>query len=136
MRAAERKSTEKDVAELAARILELIAKKPLYYAEVIEAFPDSPQQAITRAFGKLHVDEKLWQDPEGRMCVRGSKFAAGTSSRGARMMQRYYNLGALYDPQVGGDGTALIDVLDWETSAHLQPPRNRRRLRTPSRAAC
>ena len=33
-------------------------------------------EAITRAFGKLHVDEILWQDPEGRMCVRGSKFAA------------------------------------------------------------
>jgi 2,5-furandicarboxylate decarboxylase 1 len=43
---------------------------------VLEAFPAAPQQAITRAFGKLHVDEKLWQDPEGRMCVRGSKFAA------------------------------------------------------------
>ena len=58
------------------RILALIEKKPLYYAEVIEAFPEASQQAITRAFGKLHADEKLWQDPEGRMCVRGSKFAA------------------------------------------------------------
>jgi 2,5-furandicarboxylate decarboxylase 1 len=35
-----------------------------------------PLQAITRAFGKLHADEKLWQDKEGRMCVRGSAFAA------------------------------------------------------------
>ncbi len=72
----DRKPAASEVAELAARILELIAEKPLYYAQVIEAFPDSPPQAITRAFGKLHVDEKLWQDPEGRMCVRGSKFAA------------------------------------------------------------
>jgi 2,5-furandicarboxylate decarboxylase 1 len=64
------------VAALAARILDLITVQPLYYAQVIEAFPDSPQQAITRAFGKLHADEKLWQDPEGRMCVRGSRFAA------------------------------------------------------------
>ena len=26
--------------------------------------------------GHLHATEKLWQDPRGRMCVRGSKFAA------------------------------------------------------------
>src|SRR5688572_3038975 len=74
--AGDRKPTADDVAELAARIFDLITVQPLYYAQVIEAFPDSPQQAITRAFGKLHADEKLWQDPEGRMCVRGSKFAA------------------------------------------------------------
>jgi 2,5-furandicarboxylate decarboxylase 1 len=72
----DRKPTDAEITALAARILELIDKKPLYYAEVIEAFPEVPLQAITRAFGKLHVDEKLWQDPEGRMCVRGSKFAA------------------------------------------------------------
>jgi 2,5-furandicarboxylate decarboxylase 1 len=24
----------------------------------------------------LHVTEKLWQDPRGRLCVRGSAFAA------------------------------------------------------------
>jgi 2,5-furandicarboxylate decarboxylase 1 len=76
VKAAERKPADKDIAELATKILALIDKQPLYYAQVIEAFPDMPLQAITRAFGKLHVDEKLWQDPEGRMCVRGSKFAA------------------------------------------------------------
>jgi 2,5-furandicarboxylate decarboxylase 1 len=31
---------------------------------------------VTRALGKLHADEKLWQDPRGRLCVRGSAFAA------------------------------------------------------------
>ena len=82
VRAGDRKPTEKEVAELAARILELIAEKPLYYAEVIDAFSDAPQQAITRAFGKLHADEKLWQDPQGRMCVRGSRFAAVLPARG------------------------------------------------------
>ncbi len=61
---------------------ELIGKKPLYYAEVIDAFPESPLQAITRAFGELHVDENLWQDAEGRMCVRGSEFAAVVPVRG------------------------------------------------------
>ena len=76
VKAGERRPSGSEVATLAARILELIDKKPLYYAEVIEAFPEASLQAITRAFGKLHADEKLWQDPEGRMCVRGSKFAA------------------------------------------------------------
>ena len=28
------------------------------------------------ALGHLHATEKLWQDPRGRMCVRGSDFAA------------------------------------------------------------
>ena len=119
VRAGDRKPTDAEVAELAARILELIADKPFYAAQVIEAFPDSPQQAITRAFGKLHADEKLWQDPEGRMCVRGSKFAAtppGTSDVRLQRapMIRSYNLGALYDARVGGERPALIDLLDWD----------------------
>ncbi|HWP88727.1 MAG TPA: AMP-binding protein, partial [Burkholderiales bacterium] len=29
-------------------------------------------------------------------------------------MTQAYNLGALYDAAICGDGTALIDVLDWE----------------------
>jgi 2,5-furandicarboxylate decarboxylase 1 len=31
---------------------------------------------VARALGHLHETEKLWQDPRGKMCVRGSKFAA------------------------------------------------------------
>jgi 2,5-furandicarboxylate decarboxylase 1 len=50
---------------------------------VIDALPGRPMQAIARAFGKLHADEKLWQDAEGRMCVRGSKFAAAIPGRAA-----------------------------------------------------
>ena len=34
------------------------------------------QEHVARALGKLHGDEKLWQDPRGRLCVRGSAFAA------------------------------------------------------------
>ena len=46
---------------------------PLYiYSTVRSGEP----QAITRAFGKLHADGTLWQDKDGRMCVRGSAFAA------------------------------------------------------------
>jgi len=76
VRSGGRRPQPNEVAELAERILAMIGEKPLYYAQVIDAFPDVPLQAITRAFGKLHADEKLWQDSEGRMCVRGSKFAA------------------------------------------------------------
>ena len=31
---------------------------------------------------------------------------------------RAYNLGALYDPRIGGDRPALIDLLDWENPRH------------------
>ena len=36
---------------------------------------------IARAMGKLHADELLWQDPRGRMCIRGSAFAAKQPTR-------------------------------------------------------
>jgi 2,5-furandicarboxylate decarboxylase 1 len=84
IRSGESKPQPEDVARLAERILAMISEKPLYYAEVIDAFPDMPLQAITRAFGQLHAQEKLWQDPEGRMCVRGSKFAAQPPGAGGR----------------------------------------------------
>ena len=32
--------------------------------------------AVARAIGHLHPTERLWQDPRGRMCLRGSRFAA------------------------------------------------------------
>ncbi len=37
---------------------------------------------IAKALGKLHADERLWQDPRGRMCVRGSVHAAKAPMRG------------------------------------------------------
>ena len=33
-------------------------------------------------------------------------------------MTSAYNLGGLYDPQIGGDRPAIIDLLDWD-----QPPK-------------
>jgi 2,5-furandicarboxylate decarboxylase 1 len=82
VRSGGRKPTADEVAQLAAKILALIEAKPLYYAELIDAFPDVPLQAITRACGELHVESKLWQDPDGRICVRGSKFAAKPPGQG------------------------------------------------------
>jgi 2,5-furandicarboxylate decarboxylase 1 len=62
--------------DLADRILALIEAAPLYYTEIAERFADHDFQAIARALGHLHETERLWQDPKGRMCVRGSRFAA------------------------------------------------------------
>jgi 2,5-furandicarboxylate decarboxylase 1 len=67
---------DKAVAALAEKIRKLIEAEPRYYSEIAEKFSDHDFQAIARALGKLHADEKLWQDARGRMCLRGSIFAA------------------------------------------------------------
>jgi 2,5-furandicarboxylate decarboxylase 1 len=72
---------DKKVAALADEILALIAKEPLYYTDIAERFAAYDFQTVARALGRLHVTEKLWQDPRGRMCVRGSSFAAKPPSR-------------------------------------------------------
>jgi 2,5-furandicarboxylate decarboxylase 1 len=64
------------IADLAQQIHALIEEAPKYYSEISEQFSDYDFQSIARALGKLHADENLWQDPRGRMCIRGSKFAA------------------------------------------------------------
>jgi 2,5-furandicarboxylate decarboxylase 1 len=67
---------DKSIAALAADILAAIEQKPLYYTDIAERFAAYNFQTVARALGELHASEKLWQDPKGRMCVRGSKFAA------------------------------------------------------------
>ena len=64
------------VPDLAARILALIDAEPLYYTEIAERLSEYDFAAVARALGYLHATEKLWQDAKGRMCVRGSRFAA------------------------------------------------------------
>ena len=64
------------VKRLAADILAAIDKEPLYYTDIAERFADYDFRTVARALGHLHKTEKLWQDPRGRMCARGSKFAA------------------------------------------------------------
>jgi 2,5-furandicarboxylate decarboxylase 1 len=73
---------DRAVAALAAEILKLIEKEPMYYSAIAERFADRQFQAVARALGKLHADEKLWQDPRGRLCVRGSAHAAKPPVRG------------------------------------------------------
>jgi len=72
---------DKAVAALAEKIRKLIETEPRYYSEVAEKFSDYDFQTVARALGKLHADEKLWQDTRGRMCLRGSAFAAKPPAR-------------------------------------------------------
>jgi 2,5-furandicarboxylate decarboxylase 1 len=67
---------DKSAAQLAQQILKLIETEPKYYQEIAEHFGEHEFQAVARAMGRLHADGKLWQDARGRMCVRGSAFAA------------------------------------------------------------
>jgi 2,5-furandicarboxylate decarboxylase 1 len=64
------------VTALAEKIVALITKEPLYYTDIAEHFRDYAFGTVARAIGFLHQTERLWQDERGRMCVRGSKFAA------------------------------------------------------------
>ena len=69
------------VAKLAQKILDAIGKQPLYYTDVAEHFAAYDFRTVARALGHLHATEKLWQDSRGRMCVRGSEFAAKPPAR-------------------------------------------------------
>jgi 2,5-furandicarboxylate decarboxylase 1 len=71
-----RASDDGAVRALAERILALIAEEPLYYTDIADRFSDYDFAAVARALGHLHAGEKLWQDEKGRMCVKGSRFAA------------------------------------------------------------
>jgi 2,5-furandicarboxylate decarboxylase 1 len=72
---------EQEVAALAEQILSVIAKESLYYTDIAERFSSYDFNTVARALGHLHTTEKLWQDPRGRMCVRGSEFAAKPKQR-------------------------------------------------------
>jgi 2,5-furandicarboxylate decarboxylase 1 len=64
------------VEALAEKILAVIEETPLYYTDIADRFAHYNFRTIAQALGHLHATEKLWQDRRGRMCVRGSKFAA------------------------------------------------------------
>jgi 2,5-furandicarboxylate decarboxylase 1 len=69
------------VTALADKILAAIEREPLYYTDIAERFVAHNFRTIAQALGQLHASEKLWQDSRGRMCVRGSKFAAKPPAR-------------------------------------------------------
>ena len=64
------------VPALADKIAALIASTPMYYTDIAEKFSELDFQTVTRALGRLHAEQKLWQDAKGRMCLQGSAFAA------------------------------------------------------------
>jgi 2,5-furandicarboxylate decarboxylase 1 len=74
---------DQTVAKLAADILSLIEREPQYYSAIAEKFAVHQFQTVARALGRLHAEEKLWQDPRGRLCVRGSPHAAKPPAKGA-----------------------------------------------------
>lgn len=65
-----------ETRDLAEEIKAQISETPLYFAELCEKFVAYGFQAVTRALGQLHEDGILWQDAEGRFCLKGSDFAA------------------------------------------------------------
>jgi len=67
---------EAAVAALADKIAAAIGKAPLYFTDIAEKFASFDFRTIAQAIGHLHAAEKLWQDPRGRLCLRGSEFAA------------------------------------------------------------
>ncbi|HVU43759.1 MAG TPA: hypothetical protein VHD86_22135, partial [Xanthobacteraceae bacterium] len=79
--AAGARGDDKAIAALAQQILDVIAKEPLYYTDIAEKFASFDFNTVARAIGHLHTTEKLWQDPRGRLCVRGSDFAAKPPKR-------------------------------------------------------
>src|SRR6266550_3456230 len=74
--AAGRAADEAEITALAEKVLATIAKEPLYYTDIAERLRAYDFRTVARALGHLHASEKLWQDSRGRMCVRGSQFAA------------------------------------------------------------
>lgn len=74
--AAEAEREPVDIANLAARIKTLLASEPIYFAALAERFEWEGFKALARALGELHEAGTLWQDPQGRLCLAGSDFAA------------------------------------------------------------
>ncbi len=72
---------EAAVSALADEIVAAIGKEPLYYTDIAERFAAYDFRTVARALGELHATERLWQDSRGRMCLRGSEFAAKPPAR-------------------------------------------------------
>ena len=73
--------SDAELGRLADEIMNVISETPLYYTEIAERFSEYDFRTIARAMGHLHENERLWQDPKGKMCERGSKFAAVPPSK-------------------------------------------------------
>ena len=65
----------------------MIENEPRYYQEIAEHFGEYEFRAVARAMGRLHAEEKLWQDARGRICLKGSRFAAKPPKPGDEVTQ-------------------------------------------------
>ncbi len=68
--------TEEAIAALAAEIRQTLAAEPIYFFDLSEKFAARGFPALARAIGQLHENDELWQDKLGRLCLKGSEFAA------------------------------------------------------------
>jgi 2,5-furandicarboxylate decarboxylase 1 len=64
------------IGRLAEDIAGILEKTPLYFTDIAERFSRYEFNAVARAIGLLHEQERLWQDPKGCLCLRHSPFAA------------------------------------------------------------
>ena len=62
--------------QLANAIRSTITETPKHFAELTEHFASEGFQSVARALGYLHASGDLWQDTEGRYCLKSSDFAA------------------------------------------------------------
>ena len=70
------------MAKLAADILAAIEKEPLLLRRTsLSGSPTYDFRTVARALGHLHETERLWQDPRGKMCVRGCEVRGGAAGQ-------------------------------------------------------
>ncbi len=70
------KHDESAIDKIGEEIRKMIDVEPMYYIDIDRNLSDYDFPTVAAAFGKLHADGKLWKDPFGRICIRGSKFDA------------------------------------------------------------
>tara|TARA_Y100001936_G_scaffold253616_1_gene319421 strand:+ start:2639 stop:4288 length:1650 start_codon:yes stop_codon:yes gene_type:complete len=69
-------SDETDIAALAAEIRSVVDDAPTYHSDLIKQFWSAGAMNVNRAIGQLHETGDLWQDEEGRICLKDSPSAA------------------------------------------------------------
>lgn len=74
-------SAPDEIEHAAAQALALIGETPLYYTALAERLAHYDFRTLARALGELHRREQLWKTPEGKLCVRGSRFDAVPPTR-------------------------------------------------------
>jgi 2,5-furandicarboxylate decarboxylase 1 len=74
-------SAPDEIEHAAAQALALIGETPLYYTALAERLSQYDFRTLACALGELHRREQLWKTPEGKLCVRGSRFDAVPPTR-------------------------------------------------------